>query len=464
MTDTAGGLGGRSSYLLDGRRATVKDLVDAGLLRIADRLRFARPRKGALHTAVVIDGGRIAIDPDGDVFGTPSKAAAAAAGMRSVDGWRAWMVESTETTLDELRGRLLDAVAAADSGPPPGGEHAEPPQPRTRHEFLKEARDCADGEAPVTVTVRDLLALWDSRARGRRISQRIEADLDNHGLITAPDFRRVTLDSKVSLVGAAVPEEIEPEAPEGSEETSALPDERDIGLTLGNLPSALGGVESVTPQATFEQAITAMLLNDFSQLPVLATKHMVRGAVTWKSIAKARHANPNADFASAIIAAEPEPYDRELFEVLPRLATDEFVIVKDDRKVISGIVTTADVVNLYGELSTPFLLIGELDQELRQLISSRFDIDEICAVCDPDGTRGIKSYDDLSIGGYEQILKNKDSWAKLGWPLDRVMFTNRLAELREIRNDIMHFNPDPIPLDTVQKLRHFLALLRTYAE
>ncbi len=130
--------------------------------------------------------------------------------------------------------------------------------------------------------------------------------------------------------------------------------------------------------------------------------------------------------------------------------------------MISGIVTTADVVNLYGELSTPFLLIGELDQELRQLISSRFDIDEVCAVCDPDGTRGIESYDDLSIGGYEQILKNKDSWAKLGWPLDRVMFTNRLAELREIRNDIMHFNPDPIPLDTVQKLRHFLALLRTY--
>ncbi|MDQ3276125.1 MAG: hypothetical protein M3Q39_14165 [Actinomycetota bacterium] len=463
MTGTNGVPSERSRYLLDGRRASVKDLLDARLIRIGDRLRFARPRKDALHTAVVVDGGRIAIDPDGDVFGTPSKAAAAAAGMRAVDGWRAWIVESTGTTLDVLRGRLLDAVAA-DSGPPLGGEHAEPPQPWTRHEFLKEARGRADGETPVTVAVRDLLSLWDSRARGRRISERIEADLDNHGLITAPDFRRVTLDSKVSLVGAAVPEEIEPETPDGSEETSALPDERDIGLTLGNLPSALGGVESVTPHATFEQAITAMLLNDFSQLPVLATKHTVRGAVTWKSIAKARHANPDADFASAIIAAEPEPYDRELFEVLPRLATDEFVIVKDDRNVISGIVTTTDVVNLYGELSTPFLLIGELDQELRQLISSRFDIDEICAVCDPDGTRGIESYDDLSIGGYEQILKNKDSWAKLGWPLDRVMFTNRLADLREVRNDIMHFNPDPLPPDTVQKLRHFLALLRTYAE
>lgn len=37
---------------------------------------------------------------------------------------------------------------------------------------------------------------------------------------------------------------------------------------------------SVTPQDTFEQAITAMLLNDFSQLPVLTGKRTVRGAVT----------------------------------------------------------------------------------------------------------------------------------------------------------------------------------------
>ena len=49
------------------------------------------------------------------------------------------------TTLDALRSRLLDDVAAddvaADSGTPVGGEQAElqPPQ-RTPHEFLKDAR------------------------------------------------------------------------------------------------------------------------------------------------------------------------------------------------------------------------------------------------------------------------------------------------------------------------------------
>ena len=152
MTGTNSFISGRSRYLLDGRRATVKHLVDADLLRTGDRMKFARPRKGVTYFAVVVEGGRIALD-DGSVFDTPSKAAAAAAaaaaGMQSVDGWRAWMVESTMTTLDALRSRLLDDVAAdavaADSGTPVGGEQAElqPPQ-RTPHEFLKDARGRAE--------------------------------------------------------------------------------------------------------------------------------------------------------------------------------------------------------------------------------------------------------------------------------------------------------------------------------
>lgn len=451
---------GRSSYLLDGRRVNLKDLIDANLLHSDDRLIFKRPRKRDTHFAIVTEDGRLTLD-DESVFTTPSRAASTAAGT-PIDGWHAWLVESTSTTLDALRSQLLDAVATDAGRLDDRDDHVESDSPpRGRHDFLKDARQRAESDAPVLLTVRDLLAKWGARARGQRVSQRVEADLDNHGLITTPDFRSVTLDSKVSLVCPSVSDEEDNTAAD-SPVIPTFSEERDIGLTLGNLPSALGGVTSVTPQDSFEQAITAMLLNDFSQLPVLAGKHNVRGAVTWKSIAKAWHIHPNASIADAIVPAQPEAYNRELFEVLPRLIADEFVIVKDDTNSISGIVTNADVVNLYGELSMPFLLIGELDQELRQLIASRFPIDEIEPVCDPDGTRSLTSVEDLNMGDYEQILKNKNSWEKLGWRLDRVMFTSRLEELREIRNDIMHFNPDPIPPDTIQKLKHFLALIRTY--
>ena len=53
------------------------------------------------------------------------------------------------------------------------------------------------------ISVRDLLARWDAKARGARVNQRIEADLANHGLATSPSFRKVTIDAKVHLITAS---------------------------------------------------------------------------------------------------------------------------------------------------------------------------------------------------------------------------------------------------------------------
>ena len=81
-----------------------------------------------------------------------------------------------------------------------------------------------------------------------------------------------------------------------------------------------------------------------------------------------------------------------------------------------------------------------------------------------DGTRSIRSFDDLDMGDYQRSLENPGSWAKLGWPLDRVAFVKRLDELRGVRNDVMHFNPDPVPPDSVDKLRNILSMLRQYCD
>jgi hypothetical protein len=155
-----------------------------------------------------------------------------------------------------------------------------------------------------------------------------------------------------------------------------------------------------------------MLLNDYSQLAVLSGTHTLRGAVTWKSIAQARHASPSASFSAAIVRAHEARYDQELIDVLTTLEASDFVFVRDEKNAVAGIVTTADVVHAYGERS----------------------------------------------------LENPGSWAKLGWPLDRVAFVKRLDELRGVRNDVMHFNPDPVPPDSVEKLRNILSMLRQYCD
>ncbi len=464
----------RSAYLLDGRRLTVADLIEAGLLRPESGLRFDRVRLGESYHAVVAPNGHIVLD-DGRVFSSPSRAAVVAAGVRSLDGWRAWVDESSGRTLDSLRGELLDVVAdqamagqvieKEGEGEEGDGEEESArlsvSASQRRHQFLKDARLKADSGDPEQVTVRKLLELWDAGARGYRISQRIEADLANHDLVTVPSFRKVTLDTIVRLV--TVPDE-ETEISDEIHEAVDDAGQSAKGLTIGNLPSALGGVVSVPPTATFEYAITLMLLNDYSQLAVVEGQRNLRGAVSWKSIAQTRQAHSSARFADAIAEAVEVRYDKELRDVLPILEASDFVFVRGADNLIAGIVTTADVVHAYGELATPFFLIGELDQALRQVISKTFTIGEIVSLCDPDGARKIGSFDDLSMGDYQRVLENPNLWDKLGWPLERSVFVRRLNELREIRNDVMHFNPDPLPPDAVNKLRHAINVLREYGD
>ncbi|MHB1430810.1 MAG: restriction system modified-DNA reader domain-containing protein [Streptosporangiaceae bacterium] len=446
----------RASYLLDGRRVTIGDLIGAGLLAEGDALRFKRPRVGRTYRAVVTAAGTVSLEGVQE-FRSPSRAAAVAADMPAVDGWHAWTVASSGRSLDSLRQELLDQVATSTAVGSAAAETA--PDSQRRYERLKEIRARADAKDPVEISVRELLAMWDAKMRGTRINQRIEADLANHGLATSPSFRKVTIDATVHLVtGSQEAEVTGSTAPVVDDDV----DELDVGLTVGNLPSALGGVESVPPTATFDQAITIMVLNGYSQLAVLTGRHSLRGAVTWQSIAHARHANPSASFADAIVRAREARYDQELIEVLPDLETWDFVFVRDEKNAVAGIVTTADVVGAYRELATPFFLIGELDQIFRQLISRTFTLEEVTSLCDPDGSRPVRSFDDLEMGDYQRVLENPDRWQQLGWPLDRATFIKRLDELRIVRNNVTHFNPEPVPPDAVEKLRYILKLLRDY--
>ena len=340
------------------------------------------------------------------------------------------------------------------------GAEANPEDgPQGRYEWLKEARVQADAGNPVEMTLRDLLARWAIKTDGSVPYLHIDADLANHGLTTSPSYRKVSIDTIVRLI---TPEPDEDATGQDSVDTDDET-ELDIGLTVGNLPSALSGVVSVPPTATFDEAVTVMMLNGYSQLAVLSGTHSLRGAVTWRSIAYARHANPGAAFTDAIVRPREARYDQELIEILPDLEAWDFVIVRDEKNAVAGIVTTADVVGKYRELSNPFILIGELDQVLRRLISHAFTVAEVISLCDADGSRSVRSFDDLEMGDYQRVLENPKCWTKLGWPLDRGTFIKRLDELRVIRNNVMHFNPGPVPANTVDRLRNILKLLRDFS-
>jgi CBS domain-containing protein len=453
---------GRSMHLMDDRRVTLEDLISAGLLKAGERVRFSRPRMGQSFTAEVTEPGRLRLD-DGLEYRSPSRAAMVAANMRAVDGWHAWSLESTGASLDVLRQDLLDRALRA-SAVTDGEDQADGDAVRL-HDWLRTVRSRAESAEPDRISVRELLGRWGAKDRGDQISK-IEADLANHGLATRPNFRSVTLETEVAIITAA--QEAEQETEEAAEAPVVTPDDVDdsddgyIGLMVGHFPSALGGITSVGPTASLQEAVTKMLLNDFSQLAVLAGSHTLRGAVTWQSIAQARHLNPDASLADATVGTRDVGYRTDLLEVLDDLRKRGFLFVRDDNNTVAGIVTVADVAGRYGEVANPFILIGDLDRLLRRAITQAVTLDEVRSVCDPKGQR-IRSHNDMSMGDYQRVLENPDLWVRMGWDLDQKAFVQRLDEIRRVRNDVMHFNPDPVPANSVSRLRSINDVLRRYA-
>jgi len=62
-----------------------------------------------------------------------------------------------------------------------------------------------------------------------------------------------------------------------------------------------------------------------------------------------------------------------------------------------------------------------------------------------------------------RMLENKQRWDKLGLAIDRVQFITELEQVRTIRNDVMHFNPDGILPEDLEVLRRFAKFLQNLA-
>jgi CBS domain-containing protein len=441
--------------------------VDASLLEPGAVLVYDRPQAGETLKVTVTETGQLQL-PDGRVTRSPSGAIKELCG-KSVDGWQAWRTATDGQLLHSLRLRLIrEAVReVADKGDQ--GFEAR------QDEFLSSAKEAAESGSPHRMTVRELIGIWGARGRDFEVNERVDADLGNNGMTTMPDFRAVALDDTVGVVlttqvtagEAALAGEGElavGATVTAPAEVSEADDESawDHGLTIGNLPSASRKVCAVTPEATFEEAITLMLINDYSQLAVMTGPRDLKGAVSWKSIARARNANPGAMLSAAITKVSDVSYTADLISLLRLIQSQEFVFVRGADRTVTGIVTLADVVEVYGQMASPFFMIGRIDQSLRRIVEATFSMRTITPLCDRDGLRGLSSYDQLTMGDYQRILENADCWTRLGWSLDRKTFCARLEEIAQVRNNLMHFNSDPLPDDVVSMLQDFIILLQEY--
>ena len=116
---------------------------------------------------------------------------------------------------------------------------------------------------------------------------------------------------------------------------------------------------------------------------------------------------------------------------------------------------------MFREQTEPFLLLSEIENQLRRLINGHFSAKELKdAKNSGDEKREVHSVTDLTFGECTRLLEKPEHWQRLGVGLDRKTFVTQLSEVREIRNDVMHFHPDGLSADELQRLKDVRRLLQ----
>lgn len=337
------------------------------------------------------------------------------------------------------------------------------------------AKRVAQGEQP-QVSVRTLLGWFAESYRTKRAIREIDAALAVQHVKTDPHYNLTWLDGLISFLPAATEEANTPAAPTVVNRQVTLGDSLElldsVALSLAveidptyrirRLKIAHRIPTSVAPDATVQHAVTLMLKNDFSQLPAMSTEREVKGLFSWKSLGSRVSQGQACTLVREAIDRHCEvTADASLFSVIPLIQEHDCILIRDSDRKIVGIMTAYDISATFGHLAEPFLVLGEIENHIRNLIRSKFTLEELVSNRDPgDLYRKIEAAEDLTFGEYIHLLENPERWTKLCLQIDRNLFVKDLDEIRRIRNDVMHFDPEGISESDRDSLRNFAEFLR----
>jgi hypothetical protein len=352
------------------------------------------------------------------------------------------------------------------------------------------------------IRVRRLLALAGAERRGWAIMRRIAEALDDQGLETDPDFRSAWIDGLISIklkvdpntedVSAehvATPnsdmadedEELDPfsedpcpdvetanedgedpiaddlNSPDGNQGVIEIPVAAPIDppssvmapgdpvRRISSMASANRGVARVLLSDPLQVATTLMRFEGFSQLAIMQSEREVRGIISWESIAKRSMLQPEPKLVSDCrVDAQVIDADGSLFEALPTIEKFDYVLVRSKEKKITGIVTASDLAVELRSLSYPFMSIGTIEGLIRRKLHPQITVTDLALLEEHSKARIESDVSAMTFGENVRLLERDDIWTRLNVDIDKTQFTKRLLIIRDIRNDVMHFNPDPL--------------------
>lgn len=344
-----------------------------------------------------------------------------------------------------------------------------------KESLLKIKKELESDIKPEPIKVRTLLEWFDAKRRGWYVSSTIRKELKELSIRTEPDFESAYIDSLIDFtldnpsLDTNKTDESQANEPSSSfndsEESVQLKIISDPTYRISRLKAANILIISVNPDSLLTEAITKMIAEDFSQLPVMQKPNRdIKGYISWKVISLNLHKiTPETRVRDIMDKMTPiVTNNHSLFSIIPEIIKNDFVIVKNEKEEITGIITSIDLGLQFRQLSEPFLLIGEIENHIRNYLKNLSTEDLQSAKNPNDPDRIIEDVSNLTFGEYVRLLQNPGIWEKVQIPtVNKEIFCKYLDEIRDFRNDIMHFDPEGLEEEEVEKLRKFVRLLQT---
>jgi hypothetical protein len=228
------------------------------------------------------------------------------------------------------------------------------------------------------------------------------------------------------------------------------------------------------PKTTLvREALTLMVENDFSQLPVINEEGNLIGIISEASIINTYyHIDTTLSLLDLTVdhcMALPRTISPEsdIFDALNLLEDVYAVVVVENQKPV-GILTDYDTTHFFRDLSEGLIIVEDIEVTLRQYIEAVFPNSHSMDAAlmhafkenKKDPYRPAKEYEELSFGDHIQLIVTEPNWGKFSdYFAPREFFTKLMRQVGDVRNQLAHFRGrlEPIQLNALVRGRDWLS-------
>lgn len=232
-------------------------------------------------------------------------------------------------------------------------------------------------------------------------------------------------------------------------------------------------LDCISKSKTVRDALTQMVKNDYSQLPVLDDTGGLLGIVTEQSIISTYfHSTGSVSLLDLSVdhcmtRAVSLSADSDIFEALDILHNVYAIVITKNRKPI-GILTDYDTTHFFRDLSEGLILVEDIETTLRQYIQHTFENEnEMKAALmrafqadRRDPSKPAREFEALSFSQHIQLITTDANWEKfVSYFEPKLLFIEFMGQVGDIRNQLAHFRGqlEPIQYSALMRVRDWLS-------